>query len=80
MISALALGGRVLNHEPYCRAAEKSADFILNRLQKEGRLLRRFREGESAVPAFQDDYAFFAAGLLEQIGRASCRERVCQYV
>ncbi len=65
MISALALGARVLNAPDYAAAAEKAAGFILSRLQKNDRLLRRFREGESAVPAFQDDYAYFAYGLLE---------------
>ena len=65
MISAFALGGRALKSSAYAQAAEKAADFILTRLQKEGRLLRRYREGESAVLAFQDDYACFALGLLE---------------
>lgn len=65
MISAFALGGRALNAPEYSRAAEKAADFILTRLQKDGRLLRRYREGESAVSAFQDDYACLSLGLLE---------------
>jgi len=31
----------------------------------DGGLLRRFREGEAAIPAFLDDYAFFTQALLD---------------
>ena len=65
MISALALGAQVLEEPFYAERAGRAAAFILTHLQRNGRLLRRFREGEGAVPAFQDDYAFFALGLLD---------------
>lgn len=65
MISALAFGSRVLNEPEYAAAAKRSAEFILKYLEPQGRLLRRWREGESAVNAFQDDYAFLAMGLLD---------------
>jgi uncharacterized protein YyaL (SSP411 family) len=31
----------------------------------EGRLLRRYRDGDASIPGFLDDYAFFAWGLIE---------------
>ncbi len=66
MISALARAGRALDEEPYIATASLSADFILKELRnKEGRLLRRYREGEAAIPAFAEDYAFLARGLLD---------------
>lgn len=65
MISAFAFAGFVFNHDAYVAQAERAAEFILTHNQKNGRLLRRFREGESAIPAFQDDFAFFIAGLLD---------------
>jgi uncharacterized protein YyaL (SSP411 family) len=65
MISALAFGGAVLDEPDYIRAAEKAADFVLGTMQKDGRLLHRYRDGEAAVPAFLDDYAFFGMGLLD---------------
>jgi len=66
MISALAFGSRVLNEPRYCLAAENSARFILkNLLGKDARLLHRFRDGEAAIEAMIDDYAFFIHGLID---------------
>ena len=66
MISALAFGSRVLNEPRYCIAAEKSAQFILkNLLRKDARLWHRFRDGEAAIEAMLDDYAFFIHGLID---------------
>src|SRR3990172_6151612 len=65
MISSLACGSQVLGDETYLAAAQKTADFILNKLQKGGKLLKRYREGEAAIPAYLDDYAFFIAGLID---------------
>jgi uncharacterized protein len=66
MISAFALGGRVLEEPRYTAAAERAIAFIESKLlAPNGVLLRRFRQGESAIPGFLDDYAFFAQGLLD---------------
>src|SRR5207344_3045829 len=49
----------------YRQAAEKAADFLLARLRTaDGRLLRTFRAGQAKLPAYLDDYAFLAHGLL----------------
>lgn len=66
MISALAIGARVFNKEAYKKTATAAADFIINNLiTEEGHLLHRYRDGQSAIPANLDDYAFFIMGLLE---------------
>lgn len=65
MISALAMGAQILNEPAYAEAARRAAEFVLKHLQQNGRLLRRFRDQQSAVPGFQDDYAFFANALLD---------------
>ncbi len=66
MISALARGGQALGEAQYVATAGQAADFILTNLRnREGRLLRRYRDGEAAIPAFADDYAFLARGLLD---------------
>ena len=67
MISAFALGYRVLNEPRYLAAAERAADFILTTMYdaESARLLRRFCDGEAAVPAFLDDYAFLVQAMLD---------------
>jgi hypothetical protein len=67
MISALALGYRVLGETRYLYAAEKAAGFILSRMYDPAAqlLLRRFCDDEAAIPAFLDDYAFFAQAMLD---------------
>ncbi len=67
MISAFAKGGAILDEPHYAAAARRAADFILGKMYdpKTGILLRRYRQGEAAIPGFLDDYAFFSQGLLD---------------
>jgi uncharacterized protein YyaL (SSP411 family) len=65
MIAALAIGGRVLGDSSFTEAARKAAEFVLARLKKDGRLLKRYRQWQAALPAHLDDYAFMVWGLLE---------------
>ena len=63
-IDALARGGAVLEAPRFTAAAERAADFILTTLRPNGRLLRIYAGGRASVPAFLDDYAALADGLL----------------
>ncbi len=66
MISALALGARVLNDTELLEKAERSANFILTNMRnKTGQLLRRWRQGNAAIPAFASDYAYLSRGMLD---------------
>jgi uncharacterized protein YyaL (SSP411 family) len=65
MISSLAYGGAVLDEEKYIKAAGRSAEFILNTLYQNGRLMRYYRDGQVVEKAFLDDYAFIAMALLD---------------
>lgn len=65
MISALAKGAHVFDDERYLKAAILSADFILDNMCQNNRLLHRFRDNETAINANLDDYAFFISGLLD---------------
>ena len=70
MISALALGGAVLDDPAYADAACRAAEFFISRMYDPatGILLRRYRAGEAGIPGFLDDYALFAQGLLDLYG------------
>src|SRR3989475_4713236 len=66
MISAMARAYQAFGEPRYLQAAQKAAHFVLNRLRApDGRLLRRWREGEARFPGYVDDYAFFIDGLIE---------------
>lgn len=65
MVAALAKAHRALGEESFLEQARKSADFVLDRLYENGRLLHRFRDGESAINGYLDDYSFMTFGLIE---------------
>jgi uncharacterized protein YyaL (SSP411 family) len=65
MIAAYADGYRVLKVDRYRQAAEKAANFLLDKLRlPDGRLLRTYRQGQAKLAAYLEDYAFLAHGLL----------------
>ncbi len=64
-ISALAFGGRVLGEPRHVAAAARAAEFVLANLVVGGRLQRTWLDGRAGVPAFLDDHAFLAQGLLD---------------
>ena len=67
MISAFANAYKIIRDERYLIAAERSADFILNKLfdQKNNILFRRYRDGEAKFEGVLEDYAFFICGLID---------------
>ncbi len=66
MIAAMAKASRALGEEAYGEAARKAARFVLSHLRRpDGRLMRRWRQGEAAHPGYLEDYAFLVWGLLE---------------
>lgn len=66
MISAFAFASLVLDDARYCDAARRSVDFILDSLlDQNGRLLHRYRDGQSGILGTLEDYAFFILGLLD---------------
>jgi uncharacterized protein YyaL (SSP411 family) len=64
MIASLAKGAAILDEPKYAKAAAQAADFILAKMQKDGRLLRTYRAGQARLTATLSDYAFLIEGLL----------------
>ena len=65
MIAAMAKAGSAFREPRYERAAKRAAAFLLDELRsEEGALLHVWRDGKARVPAFLDDYAFVARGLI----------------
>jgi uncharacterized protein YyaL (SSP411 family) len=65
MIAALARAGRVLADDRLVTAAQRSAAFIHQTMGSGRDLLHRYRDGEAALQANLDDYAFLAWGEIE---------------
>lgn len=66
MISAFAKAAQAFDNNEYSDAAVKAFSFIEKHLTgKDGRLIHRFREGESGLPAHIDDYAFIINALID---------------
>jgi uncharacterized protein YyaL (SSP411 family) len=67
MISALAKAHVILGDRQYLEAAERAMSWLLGTMYdaRSGQLLRRFCDGEAAVPGFLDDYAFLAQASID---------------
>ncbi len=64
MIFSLAEAGAALDDKTYLNAAVRAAGFIKQHMWRDGRLLRRWREGEALYSAGLEDYAFLIRGLI----------------
>ncbi len=66
MISALARAGFAFKDETYLRSAARAAELVLAKLHRpDGSLLRSWRAGEARQGGTLEDYALFAAALLD---------------
>ncbi len=66
MISALARAGAALGEPRYISAAQRAFSFLERSLMTpDGRLLRRWRDGEAAIDGLLDDYAAVALAALD---------------
>jgi uncharacterized protein YyaL (SSP411 family) len=64
-LSAWAAASRILRRPEDLATAQSLADFLLTALRPSGRLHRSWREGSPRQPAFLDDHASLANGLLD---------------
>jgi uncharacterized protein YyaL (SSP411 family) len=64
MISAFARAGMALGNPAYVESARKAGEFVREKMYRDGRLLRSYREGPGPE-GFSDDYAAMAGGALD---------------
>lgn len=64
MIASFAKAYAVTGEESYLKTALKAEQFITQKLVKGGKLLVRYRDGDSAGEGKIDDYAFYCYALL----------------
>ena len=66
MITAFSKAAQVTGNEVYISFARTGADFISEYLtDKSGKLLHRYRDGDSSISGNIDDYAFYIQALLD---------------
>jgi uncharacterized protein YyaL (SSP411 family) len=64
-LSGFANAYQALQEERYLMVANRCAEFILANLVKDGKLYRRFRDGDVAIEGNLEDHSFLIAGLLD---------------
>ncbi len=65
MISAFAKAYGAYGSDDYLSVAERSMDFIRNKLWVDGRLVRCYKDGPSRTLGFLEDYAFVIQALID---------------
>jgi len=64
MLRSFAEAGAALERQDYLDAAVRNANFLLETMRPEGKLLRTYRAGQAKLPGYLEDYSFVADGLL----------------
>lgn len=64
MLASFAEASAILNRPDYRKIAEANALFLLNRLQKDGLLLRTYKDGQAKLNGYLEDYACLIDGLI----------------
>ena len=67
MMRSYAEASRAFDRKDYLEIAVRNADFLLTRLRRDGRLLRTYKDGESKLNGYLEDYAYVIDGLLRAL-------------
>jgi uncharacterized protein len=65
MITAFVKGYKVTNDQKFFHSAENGIKFIEEKLTKNGELFHTYKDGQSKLRAYLDDYAYFVNALLD---------------
>ncbi len=63
MLRSFAEAARHLQRPDYLQVARRNAEFLLRELQRDGRLLRTYKDGHAHLNGYLEDYVFLADGL-----------------
>jgi hypothetical protein len=64
MLASFAEASSILERSDYRGVAEKNARFLLTKLQKDGLLLRTYKDGAAKLNAYLEDYGCLLHGLI----------------
>ncbi|MGB9181145.1 MAG: thioredoxin domain-containing protein [Pyrinomonadaceae bacterium] len=64
MLASFAEASAILERADYREVARKSAQFLLEKLRRDGLLLRTFKDGQAKLNGYLEDYAFLTDGLI----------------
>ncbi len=64
-VVAFSLAGRHLRRDDFVEVARTTADFLLENLYVDGKLLHRYKDSEASLYGLLEDYAYLIWGLLE---------------
>jgi len=65
MLTSFAKAYQIFGNTIYLKYAQNCALFIKDNLDKNQRLMRRYRDGEARFSAYLDDYSYLIQGLLD---------------
>jgi uncharacterized protein len=65
MMASFAECSAIFNRPDYREVAIRNAQFLLSKLEKEGLLLRTYKDGQSKLNAYLEDYSYLADGLIK---------------
>ncbi len=63
-MAAFAEAGAALGRPDYVARAVQNAEFIVSAMQRDGRLLRSWKDGDARITGYLEDYAMVGVGLL----------------
>ncbi|MGA9995710.1 MAG: thioredoxin domain-containing protein [Pyrinomonadaceae bacterium] len=64
MLASFAEASAILERADYRKVARKNAQFLLEKLRRDGLLLRTFKDGQAKLNGYLEDYAFLTDGLI----------------
>jgi uncharacterized protein len=64
MLKGLADAYRAFDEPDFLEMALKNADFLTNRIRKENKLFRNYKNGKTSIDGYLEDYAFVIEGYL----------------